>query len=437
MGLVRAQSNKTGLKEGSDLGFPFFCFVVLGESKGRRREKREDEDGERIHGFSPPKTAAVFSFRRRANEELLVCSNSYSRLLLRFRAMTTALWLLLESLSVLGNEYKGPNWVSFLCHFSTVQAAGWKMKDKTLEQSTGYENIGTAVSRTKLGVHSSNESSLYKGKIFNSDEIAYNFYSLFAKSCGFSIRQGHTYKNTKNNIKDIYKREYICHRASIAKQQKVVEVKRQRRQKSTRYKCSAKLIITKRTIGFEERWVITHFSNSHNHTLLDNKEVHFLHVYRDIPINDQGRILLLSKAGCSVSIITRVLELDKGMKAGDLPFLEKDIRKFLQSHGNVGKDNEASKVLKLCKSLKDKDDVFQYDFTMYESNKLEDIIWVFGDSIRAYETFGDVVVFDTIYRINRYDTPLGLWVGVDNHGNSFFLVVLYCEMRRYNLSHEP
>ncbi|KAF1888855.1 hypothetical protein Lal_00036897 [Lupinus albus] len=72
MGLVRAQSNKTGLKgEGSDLGFPFFYFVVLGESKGRRREKREDEDGERIHGFSPPKTAAVFSFRRRANEELL------------------------------------------------------------------------------------------------------------------------------------------------------------------------------------------------------------------------------------------------------------------------------------------------------------------------------------------------------------------------------
>ncbi|KAE9608277.1 hypothetical protein Lalb_Chr08g0233751 [Lupinus albus] len=27
---------------------------------------------------------------------------------------------------VLGNEYKGPNWVSFLCHFSTVQAAGCK-----------------------------------------------------------------------------------------------------------------------------------------------------------------------------------------------------------------------------------------------------------------------------------------------------------------------
>ncbi|KAF1886067.1 hypothetical protein Lal_00021348 [Lupinus albus] len=180
-------------------------------------------------------------------------------------------------------------------------------------------------------VENINESSPFKGQIFNSDEIAYNFYSLFAKSCGFSIRRGHTYKHSVNNVDDIYKREYICHRASIAKQQKVVELERQRRRKSSRCKCSENLIITKRTIGFEERWVITYFSNSHNHTLLDNKEVRFLPAYRDIPINDQGRILLLSKAGCSVTIIMRVLELEKGIEAGLLPFLEKDIRNFLQS----------------------------------------------------------------------------------------------------------
>ncbi|KAF1870302.1 hypothetical protein Lal_00003508 [Lupinus albus] len=37
-----------------------------------------------------------------------------------------SLCLLPGAYDVLGNEYKGPNWVSFLCHFSTVQAAGCK-----------------------------------------------------------------------------------------------------------------------------------------------------------------------------------------------------------------------------------------------------------------------------------------------------------------------
>ncbi|KAF1859076.1 hypothetical protein Lal_00000902, partial [Lupinus albus] len=159
------------------------------------------------------------------------------------------------------------------------------------------------------------ESSHLKGKFSIMMKFLYNFYYLFANSCGFSIRQCQTYKHSKNDVEGIYKREYICHR--IAKQKKKK---------------------TKETKKFK--------INSYNHTLLDKKEVHFLHDYRDIPINDQCHILL-SKVGCSVSIIMRVLELDKGIEVGHLPFLEKDNQNFLQYHSNVGKDNDASEVLKL------------------------------------------------------------------------------------------
>lgn len=48
------------------------------------------------------------------------------------------------------------------------------------------------------------------------------------------------------------------------------------------------------------------------------------------------------------------------------------------------------------KSQRYRDD-FKYDFTVDKSNKLGHIIWAFGDSIRAYESFGDVVVFYTTY----------------------------------------
>ena len=47
-------------------------------------------------------------------------------------------------------------------------------------------------------------------------------------------------------------------------------------------------------------------------------------------------------------------------------------------------------------------------------------MWAFGDSVWAYESFEDVVVFDTTCLINWYDMPLGLWIKIDKHGNSIF-----------------
>ncbi|XP_059310203.1 protein FAR1-RELATED SEQUENCE 11-like [Lycium ferocissimum] len=121
-----------------------------------------------------------------------------------------------------------------------------------------------------------------------------------------------------------------------------------------------------------------------------------------------------------MSLIRKVLELEKGVDPGQLPFTEKDIRNFVQSESSTNIESDALELLKMCKNLKDKDDDFQYDFTVDACQRLEHIIWAFGDSIRAYEIFGDVVVFYTTYRLNRYEMPLGIWIGADNHGNSIF-----------------
>ncbi|XP_024640710.1 protein FAR1-RELATED SEQUENCE 11-like [Medicago truncatula] len=262
-------------------------------------------------------------------------------------------------------------------------------------------------------VNNIDEGVPFEGQVFESDNVAYEFYCLFAKQNGFSIRRDHIYKSSKNvseeNPSGVYKREFICHGGGIVKPRKTVEVENQRKRKSSRCDYGAKMVVNKRTIGFEKKWVVKYFNNSHNHELLDNKEVRFLPAYRNIPIVDQDHILLLSKVGCSVSIIMRVLELEKRTGTGNLPFLEKDIRNFIQSYSGIGKESDAADVLRLCKSLKDREEAFQVEFTIDESNKLEHIVWAFGDSIRAYEAFGDVVVFDTTYRINRYGMPLGIW----------------------------
>ncbi|XP_060217149.1 protein FAR1-RELATED SEQUENCE 11-like [Lycium barbarum] len=167
-------------------------------------------------------------------------------------------------------------------------------------------------------------------------------------------------------------------------------------------------------------WTVVCFDNVHNHDLLSDKEVSFLPAYQNIDIVDQKRITLLARAGCSMGLIRRVLELEKEVDPGQLPFTENAIRNFVQSESSTNIQSDALELLKICNSLKDKDGDVQYDFTVDACQRLGHIIWKFGDSIRAYEIFGDVVVFDTTYRLNRYEMPLGVWIVVDNHGNSIF-----------------
>jgi hypothetical protein len=175
----------------------------------------------------------------------------------------------------------------------------------------------------------------------------------------------------------VYKREFVCHHGGIVKQCKINEVESKRKRKSSKCNCIAKMLVAKRTIDFLKKWEVRNFNNGHNYNLLDDKKVQFLPAYRNIPIVDQSRILLLSKAACSISLIMRVL-LEKGIGTISLPFLDKYIQNFIQSQSSIGKENDASDVLKLCKSLKDIDDVFKYERTIDEKLKITNWSILFG-----------------------------------------------------------
>ncbi|KAK1312324.1 putative protein FAR1-RELATED SEQUENCE 10 [Acorus calamus] len=257
------------------------------------------------------------------------------------------------------------------------------------------------------------------GQVFRSDDDAQEFYTNFARQNGFSIRRERS-KGSQGHPLGIYKRELVCHRAGFAAPRKSVEVERQRNKKSSRCKCEARMIIKKDMKSGIPRWVVIQFSNEHNHELLDHEEVRHLPAYRNISVADQDRILVLSKAGCTVSLIMKMLELEKGVQTGQLPFIERDLRNFLQSSKSVDRENDGTELLKVCKGMKDKDMDFCYEFTMDENHKLEHIAWSYGDSIRAYSLFGDAVVFDTTCRLDAYDIHIGMWFGMDNHGNTTF-----------------
>lgn len=262
---------------------------------------------------------------------------------------------------------------------------------------------------------------LYVGQTFQTDEEALEYYNKFARCNGFLVRRERS-KGNPDHPMGVYKRELVCHRAGAPLSAKPAETKRQRRKKPERCRCEAQMVIKKNSSGGSAKWAVVNFSNVHNHDLLESNFVHFQPPYhhRYISQADRDRILALAKGGCNVALIIRALEMEKGIKTGQLTFSERDVKNFLLASETVNPELEGVELLKNCKSMKEKNPDFRYEVSIMESNKLEHIAWSYVESIRGYKTFGDVVIFDTGHRLCTYDRPILAWFGVDNNGNIIF-----------------
>ena len=82
----------------------------------------------------------------------------------------------------------------------------------TYQESTTYQVLLRA---------SNNDSIPFYDQIFDSDEDAYNFYSMFAKKNGFSIRHEHVIASKEQGI---YRGEFVCHRSGIARSKNIQEL---------------------------------------------------------------------------------------------------------------------------------------------------------------------------------------------------------------------
>ncbi|XP_057506988.1 putative protein FAR1-RELATED SEQUENCE 10 [Actinidia eriantha] len=289
--------------------------------------------------------------------------------------------------------------------------------------------IGSQLVKCETTSSSSSEVfTPYVGQIFKSDDEAFEYYSNFARKTGFSIRKA---RSTESQNLGVYRRDFVCYRSGFNQPRKKANVEHPRERKSVRCGCDAKLYLTKEIVDGNTQWYISQFSNVHNHELLEDDQVRLLPAYRKLQEADQERILLLSKAGFPVNRIVKVLEIEKGVQPGQLPFIEKDVRNFIRTCKKTVQENDALltekrendmlNLLEACKGKAGRDEGFVYNFTTGENGKIENIAWSYGDAIRAFAFFGDVITFDTTYRSITHSMLLGVWFGIDNHGKAIFL----------------
>uniref|UniRef100_A0A803NAE8 Protein FAR1-RELATED SEQUENCE n=1 Tax=Chenopodium quinoa TaxID=63459 RepID=A0A803NAE8_CHEQI len=255
------------------------------------------------------------------------------------------------------------------------------------------------------------------GQRFVSQDAAYEFYCSFAKQCGFSIRR-HRTRGKDGWDGESHEGTLPAIVVDIHRRKPSEEGKLQRNRKSSRCGCQAYMRIVKRSDLDVPEWRVTGFSNNHNHELLKSVEAQIPPSHCTISADDKSRICMFAKAGMSARQMLRLMELEKGVKLGCLPFTELHIRDLLQSFRHVDKDNDAIDLISMCKRLKDENSYFKYDFKLDGHNRLEHIAWSYPSSIQKYEAFGDAILLDTNHRLDAYDMLLGLLIGVDNHGKA-------------------
>ncbi|KAJ4950721.1 hypothetical protein NE237_027553 [Protea cynaroides] len=258
---------------------------------------------------------------------------------------------------------------------------------------------------------------LHPGKVFSTAEAAFETYFRYAKKHGFSIRKQRTYV-TEDGSKETYRRDFVCHRAGKWKRKRNDGGKEGRNRKSVRCMCEAHLCVYRVKTGEAMTWQVSSFSDKHNHELLTEDEVRHLPAYRYISDYYKGRLVEMEKSGMSVKQMMKLLEVEQKVEVGGLPFNETDIRNFLSQSKNTERKYDAANLVLLCRSLQEKDAEFRYDYSVDEQNRLEHIAWCHASSVRGYDHYGDVVAFDTSYKLNAYDMIVGIWVGVTNHGVS-------------------
>lgn len=286
----------------------------------------------------------------------------------------------------------------------------------SLEDTSSTED---SPDNTRQFLQLSTHAAPYIGQRFVTHDAAYEFYSEFARICGFSIRRHRT--EGKDGVgKGLMRRYFVCHRAGNTPAKTSNDGKPRRNRKSSRCGCQAYLRISKiMELGLLE-WRVTGFANHHNHELLEPNQVRFLPAYRTISEAEKQRILMFAKTGISVQQMMKLLELEKCVEPGYLPFTEKDVRNLLQSFRKFDQEDDNVDLLRMCRNSKDKDPNFRYEYTIDANNRLENIAWSYASSVQSYDIFGDAVVFDTTHRLTAFDMPIGIWVGMNNYGMPCF-----------------
>ncbi|CAO2815231.1 unnamed protein product [Amaranthus hypochondriacus] len=244
------------------------------------------------------------------------------------------------------------------------------------------------------------------GMEFESYDDAYNYYGCYAKEVGFRVRVKNSW--FKRNSKEKYGAVLCCSSQGF---KRIKDVNRLR--KETRTGCPA--MIRMRLVD-SKRWRILEVTLEHNHLLgfkmykaiktvdVDSKK-------KPSNSNAEGQTIKLYKAVVIDNLETEYFNTGA-----------KEISSFANHPNQLNlKKGDAQAIYNYLCRMQLTNPNFFYVMDFNDEGYIKHVFWIDARSRAACGYFGDVIFLDNSYLANRYEIPLVVIVGVNQHGQTVLL----------------
>ncbi|KAM0825043.1 hypothetical protein ACQ4PT_069821 [Festuca glaucescens] len=249
------------------------------------------------------------------------------------------------------------------------------------------------------------------GMNFESEDAVQEYYRSYAKSKGFGVTRRSSHTDNHGELKYF---TLCCSRYGKTQSNSKNLLKPN---PSAGLGCKAKINITHHHgANFQLSKVIL----DHNHTLSPLKSRLF-RCNKKMDFHVKRRLLLNDRAGIRVN-----KNFNSLVVAADghenLTFREKDCRNFLEKERRLKLGSgDAEAVRDYFVKMQSENPNFFSVMDVDDESRLRNVFWADARSRAVYDSFNDVVTFDTTYLMNKYDMPFALFVGVNHHGQSVLL----------------
>ena len=246
-----------------------------------------------------------------------------------------------------------------------------------------------------------------KGMEFDSLDELMAFYARYARGKGFAVS-----KRSSTKKQGVVRYVALqCTRAgtSTSKSTNPLNVR-----PTSKIGCKAKLRAFHCLNG---KWSVTAVELSHNHEMSPGKSRYFK-CNRFLQPHVKRRLMLSDKAGIRVNKNFNSLVIEAGGHE-NLSFTEKDVRNYINKVRRLQlREGDANAMHNYFLKMQSNNSDFFYMMDLDEKGRLKNVFWADARSRAVFKEFGDVVTFDTIYLVNKYDMPFAPFVGVNHHGQS-------------------